>query len=314
MAQTLKDLVKKNKKYVKEDFNLNELIDKFLQAKNLESKHSSYFHPSLISHGIECQLWWYFFLRDTERVPSNFSDENLTAMMVGSGIHDQLQKTLWEMGLLEGVWECNSCGFTFWATSPKNQCDECRRFFKSWDYLTFKEVPIHVGFIRGHADGFINNQGRRTLAEFKSIKNVDRPNATYGFEKLLEKPLDEHFLQTQLYLDGWYEIAKNAPLGHEIVLADGGKLVLEKLDTPVHYGARIIGPVDYGIIEYVAKNTSEKKSYLIKRNQNSIQFLKDEMQLIWKAYLEETSEILKGPSKNSNKCKKCPYKGVCSWT
>jgi hypothetical protein len=234
-------------------------------------------------------------------------------MLVGTGIHDQIQKTLYEMGLLEGVWECNACGHNFWDTAPK-QCPECKKVFKSWNYLTFCEVPIHTGFIRGHSDGFINDKGARTLAEFKSIKNVDRPGATYGFEKLVNNPLDDHFLQTQIYLHGWCEIVKDSSLGTEIVVNGEGKLALERLDSPVHYGARIVGKVDNGIIEYIAKNTSEKKSFLIRRNPNSIQFLLDEMGFIWKAYLEDTPDTLKGPSQVSNKCKKCPYKAVCSWT
>ena len=312
----LKALVAKNKKYVKEELNLNELIDKYLQSKQ-NSKSSRFipaFHPSLISKGMECQLWWYYFLKNEDSLPDNWSDENITAMLVGTGIHDQMQKTLYEMGILEGVYECPSCKHEFWATSPKDICPNCSQKFKDWRYINFKEVPIQVGLIRGHADGILNQQGTRFLLELKSIKNVDRPNARYGYECITTKPMDDHFIQTQLYLSGWFEIAKKAPLGEEYTVDDAGKVSSEKLEGPVYDGARIIGPINQGIIEYVAKNSSEKKSFLVKRNQAAIQFLLDEMQLVWKAYLEEDVDNLKGVCyTDKGKCKKCVYREVCNW-
>jgi hypothetical protein len=319
MTNNLKELVKKNKKYVSEELDLNELIDKHLLSKQLstQNKHSSFFHPSLISKGVECQIWWYFFLKNFESVPEDWSDESLTAMMIGSSIHDSIQKALYEMDMLEGVWECPTCGHKFWALSPKGECINCRQNFKSWNYLIFKEVPIQVGLIRGHADGIINKNGARFLGEFKSIKNVDRPNAQYGFEKVVatNRPMDDHYIQAQLYLYGWNEVVKATSLEEDILIDESGKLTVVKLDGPVHDGAKIIGPLNNGIIDYVAKNSSEKKSFLITKNQNSIQFLLNEMQIIWKAYLEDTVELLKGTnSKTSNTCKKCRYRKVCSWS
>lgn len=315
-ANNLKELVKKNKKYVKEDINLNELIDKFLRTEQYSSHrhHSSFFHPSLISKGVECQLWWYFYLKGTDVPPTEFSDETLTAMAVGTAIHNETQHILYRMGILEGVWKCLSCGHKFWAVAPKDVCPNCNQKIKSWSYVEFKEVPIQTSMIRGHADGLLNQDGVRFLLELKSIKNVDRPNAKYGFEKLESKPLDDHFMQAQLYMYGWNEIAKQAPLGKDIVVDEAGKLSTVELNDPVFDGARVIGTINNGLIEYVAKNSSQKKSFLIKRNTASIQFLLDEMQLIWKAYLEDTIEILKGPGVNcTTNCKKCIYKGTCTW-
>jgi rubrerythrin len=316
MASNLKELVKKNKKYVKEDINLNELVDKFLLSE--QQRKPDYFipafHPSLISKGVYCQLWWFFFLKNKETLPEEWSDENLTAMAVGKAIHNEVQHILYRMGILEGVYQCMSCGHKFWATSPKDQCPNCRQFFKSWDYLKFKEVPIQTGLIRGHADGFLNQQGTRFLLELKSIKNTDKPNSTWGFEKLTAKPLDEHFIQAQLYLQGWAEIAKKAPLGEEYTIDDNGKVGTEKLDGPVYEGAKVIGVINQGLIEYIAKNSSEKKSYLIKRSYASVQFLLEEMQTIWKAYLEDDVDSLKGVVyTDKGKCKRCVYRGECSW-
>ena len=318
MTSNLKELVKKNKKYVKQDINLNEIIDKFLQ--NQQNKKSQYFipafHPSMISKGVECQLWWYYFLKNEEALPEVWKDENLTAMLVGKGIHDQMQRTFYEMGLLEGVWKCKHCGHEFWATAPQNQCPECNQPFKSWNYLDFKEVPIRTGLIRGHADGLINQQGTRFLLEIKSIKNKAHSNARYGFECLGARPMDDHFIQTQLYLNGWFELAKKAPLGEEPIVQENGVVSTEKLSGPVYDGAKTIGVINQGIVEYIAKNSSEKKSYLIKRNQSSIQFILDEMQTIWKAFLEDDLDSLKGVdyTTNKSKCKQCPYRSVCNWT
>lgn len=317
MANNLKELVKKNKKYQKEDVELNQLLDKFLlQEQTAKWDHFiPAFHPSLISKGIECQLWWFFYLKDSDAKAEPWKDESLTAMVNGKGIHDAWQHVMYRMGILEGVWKCNTCGHDFWAVSPKGLCPNCHIEFKSWNYLRFKEVPIHTGLIRGHADGIFNNEGVRFLLELKSIKNVDRPNATYGFEKLTDRPMDDHFLQTQLYLYAWSEIAKKAPQGEEYNIDDTGKITTVKLEGPVYDGARVIGVINNGLVEYIAKNSSEKKSYLVKRNLASIQFLLDEMQLIWKSYLEDSLDNLKGIDYNfKGKCKTCSYRGVCSWS
>ena len=313
MAQNLKELVKKNKKYIKEEVNLNELLDKFILQKQLEPfRGTRTFHPSQVSKGIECEIYWYYFFKNEEEAPEKWSDESLTAMINGKGIHNAWQEVLWEMGILEGVWKCPACGYEFWATAPHGQCENCRAFFKSWDYIIFKEVPIQAGLIKGHADGLINNGGPRILLELKSIKNQVK-NSPYGFEVLTTKPLDDHFLQTQLYLWGWNEMAKKAPLGEEIIVDNDGKLSVEKLDAPVYQGAKVIGQIHTGLIEYIAKNSSEKKSFAVKRNQTAIDWLLDSMAIIWKAYLEDTPETLNSvePTMKS-KCKYCKYRKMCS--
>jgi rubrerythrin len=316
MTTNLKELVKKNKKYIKEEVNLNELIDKFLLSE--QNDKSRYFipafHPSLISKGVDCQLWWFYFLRNEESIPEKWKEENLTAMAVGTAIHNETQHILYRMGILEGVWKCINCGHEFWATSPNFQCPNCQQALKSWDYIKFKEVPIRTGVIRGHADGILNLQGTRFLLELKSIKNITNNKSTYGFERVELRPLDEHFIQTQLYLHGWNEIVSKSRLGEEYETDDNGKITVVPLEGAIYDGAKIIGPIHNGLIEYIAKNSSEKKSFTVKRNTNSVQFLLDEMQFIWKAYLEDRIELLKGIDEFSkNKCKKCPYRNVCSW-
>lgn len=314
MANNLQELVKKNKKYVREGVDLNEMLDKFLQGEQQTSqkRHSAFFHPSLVSKGIDCQVWWFYFLKGMDSEPDRWSDENITAMVNGTAIHNEWQHVFYRMGILEGVWKCISCGHKFWALSPKDICPSCNQVFKSWNYLKFKEVPIHFGMIRGHADGLINMNGTRFLLELKSIKNVDRPNAVYGFEKLGNNPLEDHLMQAQLYMNCWNEISKLAALEEEVVIDDTGRLSSVKLEGPIYDGAKIIGPINNGIIEYIAKNSSEKRAYLIKRNKSMIQFLMDEMAYIWKSYLEDDISILTGYSGSSkNKCQKCIYRISC---
>lgn len=315
MASSLKELVKSNKKYIKEDLDLNEEMDKFLhQEQNRKRKFIPAFHPSLVSKGIDCQLWWFFHLKQVESKKENWSDESLTAMTVGTAIHNEVQHLLYRMGLLEGVYKCITCGHEFWALAPM-ECPNCSTKFKSWNYLKFLEVPIKTGLIRGHADGLINKDGIRYLLELKSIKNVDRPNAQYGYEVLVNRPLDEHLMQTQLYLNGWSEIVDVAQLGEEYKIDDTGKVSTEKLDSPVYIGAGIIGHINYGIVEYVAKNSSEKRAFLVKRNPTTIKFMKDEMQKIWKGFLEDSIDNLSGVDYNTQgKCKRCVYRSHCKWT
>lgn len=269
----------------------------------------------MISKGVDCELLWYYQLTKTEETPEDWGASNLIAMEVGSAIHDRMQRLFWDMDILEGVWQCKHCGYEFWALSPKDRCFECLSPFKSFDSLRFKEVPMQTDMLRGHADGILNIDSVRYLLELKSIKNVDREGATYGFEKLGANPIDEHFIQTQLYLSAWDYVVEKANNPEELVVDDSGKLAVVKHEGPVYDGARVIGKIENGLIEYIAKNNSQKKCYLIKKNANSISFISEEMKKIWKAYLEGSIDNLIGVDYNSKGlCKKCKFRGVCTWS
>lgn len=320
MPKSLKDLYKYNKKSLLEDTDLNLLIDKHLIQQDVENKSQLMkgLHPSMVSKGIDCP--YYLYLRLVGQVGNVhkevFTAKSLNAVLIGDGIHRAYQRTLYEMGILEGVWQCQICKGNFWATSPKGNCPICGKIIAGWDDLIFKEVPINIGFVIGHGDGILNINNKRIWLEIKSIKNVEHKSATYGFETLTNAPMDEHFIQAQLYLDCWYymtkEAAKFADTNNSIEVDDDGRLHIKKQTDPTMYGANLIGPVNYAVILYVAKNTSEKRAFLFKRNRNSIKFIMNEIKQIWKAFLEgDPSNLAKLKDTDPKKCKKCRFMELC---
>jgi hypothetical protein len=313
----LKKLYKNNKKYKDELLDFNSEIDLFFAKKEkggLGSRHDYllqngfWFSPSQISKGIECPRWWYYYLDGELGDPTvdMFSPKSIQTMRIGTAIHDDMQRLFWEMGYLEGLWECVSCRHKFWAIAPKDKCEDCGRFF-SWESLKFKEVPIKLPFfqMKGHGDGFLNKNGQRVWAEFKSIKNVtdDKSFYRYGFEYLVEdnKPNDDHLQQTLLYLELWDLFCQYS----EVVGSQ----------DPVMQAARVIGPVDMGWIEYIGKNNSERRSFHVKRDKTRVQHLFDEVKGIQQAHkvkdIDSLPALCFSMTEKEKKNKKCRYKSEC---
>jgi hypothetical protein len=309
-------LYKANKKYVFDDSALLIEIDKFLlkEAKESERIKLDAFHPSIVSKGIDCELWWFNALNGKvyETNPESFSVKSIIAMKVGTGIHDKIQEMFYHMGILEGVYKCVRCGFKFWATSP-DQCPECREYLK-WHKIDFHEVPLDTGMIVGHADGLLNFAGHRKLLEIKSIKNKENASSKYGFELVVKQPLDEHYIQTQIYLDMWKETVKEAQNGMIIELLPEKGMEKKENNSATMVGARIVKDIEEALIIYLAKNTSEMRIFQVKRNYNSISFLMEKMKKIWKAYLEDNVDILEGLCYTNETIQRtrCKYRGeVC---
>lgn len=319
MPKSLKDLYKTNRKHLSEETDINLLLDEYLMQRDLNSKSRipKGLHPSMVSKGIDCAYYWY--LRLTGQVGNAhkevFNIKGLNATIVGDGVHWAYQRTFYEMGILEGVWQCHKCRGEFWATSPKGACPICGANIRGWDDLVFKEVPVSIGFLVGHGDGILNIKDKRLWLEIKSIKNVEHKNAVYGFEALNNHPLDDHFIQAQLYLDCWYYMAKEAAkLAEEkpVEVDNEGRLRVAQEIPPVLVGANIIGPINAAVLLYVAKNSSERKAFLVKRNRNVIKFIMNEIKTVWKAFLEcDASTLTKLKDTDAAGCKKCRFKELC---
>ena len=122
-------LFKQNKGYLTSEVDVEYEIDQYLLLKQRESnkfrKSKGFFHPSLLSKGIDCERWWYYYLSDS---PASFiedpNSDSLNIMAIGKAYHDKYQELLYEMDVLEGVWKCIKCDHTFWATSP-DECPNC---------------------------------------------------------------------------------------------------------------------------------------------------------------------------------------------
>lgn len=133
----------------------------------------------------------------------------------GHEIHDKYQTNFWEMGILDGRWECRGCGHLWWERSP-DYCPECKA--GKWS-INYAEVPIHIPelWVRGHADGIVHGEdGERMLIEIKTIglRSVElEAPALYakfkngevdlgGLWASIKTPFAVHMRQGQMYLHG----------------------------------------------------------------------------------------------------------------
>jgi hypothetical protein len=315
---TLKKLYKQSKKYSDEPIDLNFEIEVFLETKDKTNqidrqRFSPYFHPSKVSKGISCERWWYYYLSGEtgEVAVDSVNAASLLKMNIGTGIHDMMHRLFYDMGILEGVWKCKVCHDEFWAVSPKGTCTNCGNEFKNYNSLEFMEVPLKGDYIRGHADGLIN-KGNRFLLEIKSIKNAD-PDAygNYGFE-YLDRPMDEHVIQAMLYIHEWNNKVKEAQEKYFLKLGETG-LSLEPDYSPILVGARTIGTIDRAILFYIAKNSAERKIFIVKYDENQIKHLLSTMKNIWNHFLQGDIDGLEHLCLNREECKKkkCRYSTIC---
>lgn len=279
----LKDLYKKNKKYLAEEIDLSYLVDQQLLATHLKQRteRQDKFHPSIISKGIPCERWWYFMLTGEEGVvdKETFPVKTLRAMLIGTAIHDGFQKALYEAGILEGMWKCRNCGAKFWGISPQS-CPKCQTNLH-WGKLGFLEVPFESEFVKGHADGIINIKNNRSLLELKSIKNDEtkKSHYKYGFEHLTE-PIDDHEMQAQVYLHEWKKKVTAAEAGYTVDIHENSYVI----DTSVELdmaAAKAIGVINSACIFYIAKNSNETVNYVVARNELLVKYLYQSMAKTW---------------------------------
>jgi hypothetical protein len=83
----------------------------------------------------------------------------------GHALHDKYQTALHELGVLEGMWRCESCLHLWWALAP-SVCAHCAS-----PRIKYNEVPIELPDMRmiGNADGIVDDDGDRYAIEIKSI-------------------------------------------------------------------------------------------------------------------------------------------------
>ena len=320
----LKKLFAQNKKTLTEESILSRELDKYYVNRQLEGseKRLGFFHPSILAKGIECERWWgYFVAKEIGDVSQEaFSAETLAIMDVGTAIHDRMHYNFYKMGILEGVWQCVCCNHKWWAISPKEFCPNCKNELY-WARLSFMEVPLFNGFIKGHADGILNYASLgydvRRMLELKSIKNVTRPNATYGFEVLKEdKAEEDHSMQGQIYLSVWEDMVQETQLHNKLVKFNEQGNGFEFDDFPVEFqGPQTIGVVKELEIVYVGKNNSHRRVYVEKKSPMKIKWLKQRAIKIYEAAINKEQESLEGYcfSLDEKECKKkkCRYKEFC---
>ena len=143
-------------------------------AERQAHRDMAYLHGSEICKADWCpRASWY---RITGVEPD--SEEKLLSWMTvnvydeGNDIHERHQSTLWDIGVLEGVFRCLVCEYEWWDTSPET-CFACAKAGRPHGrpFLVYLEVPIlndDLLFI-GHGDGIIKDDKGRALLEIKSI-------------------------------------------------------------------------------------------------------------------------------------------------
>lgn len=196
-----------------------------------------------------------------------------------------IQQYFWDMGILEGKYECVKCDHVWWDLSPKT-CPNCSTKLFIWDNLNYLEVPIRnkKWNIIGHSDGIIILEGKRVLIELKSIKNRDSktPEGSVTFEDLQSAKL-EHVYQTNLYMDALDE----------------------------EHGKDGLPFIERGIVIYFAKNNQEMKEFPIRKMdmmlQPSYQKIIQVNDALEKRYLPPRI----GRIKSDKTCTYCPFKNYC---
>ena len=191
-----------------------------------------------------------------------------------------IQQYFWDMGILEGNYECMECKHKWWDVSPK-KCTKCRTSLFIWHNLRYNEVPIHnkKWNVKGHSDGIIIQNDRRVLIELKSIKNRDAATSEHAqcFEDLQSAKI-EHVYQTNLYMDALDEEGYN---------------------------------IERGIIIYFAKNNQQLKEFPIRKMDMMLQPSYNKILAVNHALENKYLPDRLGTKKSDKVCQYCPRKNLC---
>ena len=160
----------------------------------------------------------------------------------GHAIHERWQTWLREMGVLWGGWQCIHCDELVQDWSDNLVNTECPNGVTKhqWKY---REVPLSLGRISGHADGIVNPTSMESfILEAKSIGPgtlrkldvlMDDEADFSGSDKFskITRPLGDHFRQLQIYL----RLLRSTPVGDESIdAATRGIMIYEyKADQQV---------------------------------------------------------------------------------
>lgn len=254
-------------------------------------------HPSEMAKNLWCDRQIYYRLSQTPEsnpLADKVSFQLANIFEEGHQIHKKWQTWLNDMGRLWGLWYCESCRDSFYATSPK-ACEYCHS-----EHLEYAEVPLSDGKehgITGHADGAIPDLN--ALIEIKSI----------GLGTLrMEEPslLSKHYLKTEE--------------GHKVYDLDG---IWKDLNSPFPSHLRqaniylhlceIMGlPYTQMIFLYEFKANQSVKEFTIKRSEKIMEPLLDRVKHL-EYRLEQGVPPQRPPFTGKDKkiCTTCPYFDTC---
>jgi hypothetical protein len=267
-------------------------LDRYLLALNgnrmkdkPENRAEDCWHPSSLST-VKClRFLTYLWLKTDPSNPQGVNEKGRLIFDIGHHIGYMFQQYFWDMDILEGMYQCVSCDHRWWSVSPR-ECPSCGRKLEIWYNLQYHEVPIQnkEKNVIGHSDGCLFLGGtplspKRRMLEFKSIKNRDfkTPATTLTFDELIQVKM-EHAFQGQLYLDSdtFRELQCNQ-----------------------------------GSIIYLAKNTQEKKEFVITSMPELVQPMYDKITIVNDALENGYLPDRIGEDKSCADCKWCPMKDYC---
>lgn len=254
------------------------------KAKN-EKRDTDHLHPSELSKKDWCARSAYYKITGMEAQSEKYSVTRLNVFAEGNDIHAKWQKWLWKAGILSGLWFCDSCSNTWYASSPV-LCPDC-----SSSKLAYREIPVRDDEHRiiGHADGEILDKEGRALIEIKSVGV-----GTVRFEK---PALFADYAAGKLSIDEVWKNIKSPFASH--VRQGHIYMHCRKLDTIIFI--------------YEWKPTQEIKEFVVKYNPDILEPILKNCKLVIK-HLEDKA-VPDRPewavNKSCSGCKYCPYKTEC---
>lgn len=279
ILKTFKKPVDQGGVIAKVDRYLLSLEGKLLLEKD-DDREKGCYHPSEVSTNSCIRSMVYKWIKAPVSNQGTIQPRIKRVFDVGHHKGFILQQYFWDMGILEGMWECVKCDSHWWDTSPK-VCPNCNSKLFIWENLKYNEVPIwnRKHNIKGKSDGIIWQNGRRVLLELKSMKNRDKstPAESTTFDEL-NQALTTHVHQTNLYMDACDEMG---------------------LD------------IERGIIIYFAKNNQLLKEFPIRKMdmmlEPSYSKIERTNHALEQGYLPERI----GTMKSDKTCLYCPWKNLC---
>jgi len=162
-------------------------------------------HPSELCKTDFCaRASYYTITQGPKRDKAGFRLQNIYDE--GHYIHAKWQNRLRDMGILYGMWYCQSCKLAY--TGIGSSCPDCGSLL-----IDYREVSVYDRdlMISGHTDGWVKDDQGNVLIEIKSIGigtiRFEEPSLLYSHATLddawanIRRPFSTHIRQGQLYLE-----------------------------------------------------------------------------------------------------------------
>lgn len=235
-------------------------VERHLLSRPPGDRRTDVLHPSEIIKKDWCRRASYFLLKGHTKIQERPNLRLQSIFDEGHAIHHKWQNWFYEMGVLHGQFQCQSCKKMNWGTSPK-YCDMCQSTDLEYAEVTLEDPKLRI---KGHTDGWIKGIGDDCLIEIKSIgpgtiraesPELFEPGMDFmGAWRNVHRPFRSHLLQGQMYL----ELMKR--MGHDV----NEIVFLYELKADQDYKEFIIR-ADYELVHHIFEN-AEKVVKAVEKN------------------------------------------------